>query len=146
MNLNWRRPTSADRPAREAIQTEMNARVGKDLELPDLDGKSIYLTMLAEDQSGNVLGAFMLELIGELKFLATDPRFTAAAQRDWWEPLCFAAKYGEHKLRFIHCPVPKVSPDADQQSRAANERIHEALEEIGMYLSGNDFFVKDLRG
>lgn len=131
--LTWRSVKPEDRPELEAIQAQLNASVGRDLELPDLNGKSVRYAMVAE-KSGKIIGAWYAEPVLELKFCSIAPEFTASAKRDCWDFLCgMAAVDG---IRYIHCPVPKE----------ANPRIHEALTDgLGMYESKNLFFVKDLR-
>lgn len=134
MQLSWLPYVASDRSALEAIQAQLNGSVDKNLELPDLSGKSIRYALVARDHAGEILGCWYAEEVLELKFCSVQPAVTASARKECWETLCDLAK--AEGLRYIHCPVPK----------GANERIHEALTEgLGMYQSDNDFFIKDLR-
>lgn len=132
--VTWREATADDRPALEAIQQEMNQRLGKDYELPDLDGKSIMTAMVAEFE-GQIIGMAYVEVVEELKFCTTDPRFSAVFRRDQWPGIIADSK--EQGIRWIQMPVPKH----------ADKRIAKALKHkrVGMDASESDFFIKDLR-
>lgn len=132
MKLHWRPYRPSDQDALEAIQRRINTELGKDYEVPDMQGKGIFLCMVAE-REGRVVGCWFVELVGELKFVTSDPQVTAEASRDWWEPLQLAAIH--RGLRFIQVPVPKN----------AHEAVAEALKAIRILPSENDFYIGDLR-
>jgi hypothetical protein len=139
MRVNWKAYEVSDERELKALQQQLNVSVGRDLELPDLKGKSIKYAMVAIEESGKILGCWYAEQVLELKLCSLDPRFSVAASRDCWALLCELA--GDDGTRFIHCPVPKGANEAIAEMLTAKE----SEGGLGMYESENDFYVKDLR-
>lgn len=141
LKVNWRPVAEQDRPTLEAIQAEMNLRLGENFELPKLElageeGRAIMMAMVAE-LDGQIIGTWYVEMVAELKFCSVDPRFTAVARRDCWDQLCKDSR--TNGLRFIQTPVP------ESKDEALNQRVGEALIDLcGMRESGCKFFIKDL--
>lgn len=132
--LNFRDATPADWPAIEAIHKRQQEEQGTNYEPPPFRGRTIPVALVGESDSGEIVGCLYVETVCELRFCATDPRFTAQARREVHGLAYILKLYG---FRYLECFVP----------RKLKRYIERPLRSAGFESKDRElsYFSKDLR-
>jgi hypothetical protein len=101
--ISFREATRADVAAINALHVEQSRIQGTNFEGPPFDGSCIIDAVVGESD-GQIVGLYYCEAVAELRFVAIDPRFTAAAQR---EVERLAERLRSKGLRWLEVFVPR---------------------------------------